>query len=82
MVIIYSKSYCPYCIRAKALLDSKGINYQDISIDNDPYKRDEMIAKSNRHTVPQIFINDYHVGGSDDLFALDGNGQLDKLLNN
>lgn len=80
-VIIYSTNTCPYCERAKDLLDSKGAAYTEFKIDQDPAMRDEMLAKSNgRRTVPQIFINDQHIGGFDDLAALNEKGELDKLL--
>ncbi|VEG92351.1 glutaredoxin 3 [Legionella spiritensis] len=79
-VIIYSTSYCPFCISAKHLLDSKGVQYEEIRVDDFPARREEMIARSGRRTVPQIFINDQHVGGCDDLYALEQQGQLDKLL--
>ncbi|STX29616.1 grxC glutaredoxin 3 [Legionella beliardensis] len=79
-VIIYSTSYCPYCMRAKQLLDSKGVNYQEIRVDEEPEKRAEMMARSGRRTVPQIFINDQAIGGCDDLYALESKGRLDKLL--
>lgn len=79
-VILYGKPVCPYCTRAKALLDSKGIPYQEIRIDLDDTLREEMIQKSQRQTVPQIFIDDKPIGGFDDLYALDKSGQLDKLL--
>lgn len=79
-VVMYSTGYCPYCTRAKELLESKGVVYTDIRVDEYPEKRDEMIAKSNRRTVPQIFINGQAIGGCDDLYALDQAGQLDKLL--
>lgn len=77
---MYSTSYCPYCIRAKQLLDSKGIYYQEIRVDENPEKKAEMIAKSGRQTVPQIFINEQSIGGCDDLYALESQGQLNKLL--
>lgn len=80
-VIIYSTAYCPYCDRAKQLFDIKKVAYQEIKVDEEPALRDEMIAKSGRRTVPQIFINDTHVGGCDDLYALERAGGLDKLLN-
>lgn len=80
-VIIYSSENCPYCVSAKKLLDKKGVSYTEIKVDADPAQRDVMIAKSNRFTVPQIFINDTHVGGCDDLFALERSNQLDNLLN-
>lgn len=79
-VIMYSTAYCPYCSRARQLLEQKGIKFTDIRIDENPDKRAEMIAKSNRQTVPQIFINSRHIGGCDDMYALESQGQLDKLL--
>lgn len=79
-VIMYSTAYCPFCTRARELLLSKNIVYQDIRIDENPEKREEMIAKSGRKTVPQLFINDQPIGGCDDLYALNHDGQLDKLL--
>lgn len=79
-IIIYSKEVCPYCVRAKNLLDKKGVKYQEIKIIDDSTK-DEMIKKSGgRMTVPQIFIGEKHIGGFDDLSALDKKGELDKLL--
>ncbi len=79
-VLMYSTEYCPYCVRARQLLETKGVVYTDIRIDQHPDKRDEMIAKSNRTSVPQVFIDGHSIGGCDDLFALDKTGQLDKLL--
>ncbi|WP_392537910.1 glutaredoxin 3 [Legionella sp. 227] len=79
-VIIYSTGYCPYCVRAKELLQQKQVSFTEIRVDVQPELRDEMISKSGRRTVPQIFINGQHVGGCDDLYALDGQGKLDKLL--
>jgi glutaredoxin 3 len=76
-IIIYSASHCPYCVRAKALLERKGMNFTEVLVDTDDKLRDEMIAKSQRYTVPQIFINDQHIGGFDDLHALDSSGKLD-----
>ncbi|KMV70697.1 glutaredoxin 3 [Rosenbergiella epipactidis] len=78
---IYTKQTCPFCHRAKALLDQKGVKYHEIAIDNDSEKRAEMIDRSQRTTVPQIFIDQRHVGGCDDLFALEQRAQLDPLLN-
>ncbi len=75
-IIIYTKDYCPYCHRAKALLDSKGLKYTEIDVTNDPKKQEEMIEKSGRRTVPQIWIGDKHIGGCDDLFELDSKGEL------
>ncbi len=79
-VEIYTKSWCPFCTRAKDLLDRKGVPYRQIDITTDSMKELEMVIRSERHTVPQIFIDDYHLGGSDDLLAADRSGQLDRLL--
>ena len=80
-VIIYSTSTCPYCIKAKHLLESKGIDYQEVRIDKHPELIAEVVKKSGgQKTVPQIFIDDYHVGGCDDLYAFDKKGRLDSLL--
>ncbi|MHA7849135.1 glutaredoxin 3 [Serratia sp. D1N4] len=77
---IYTKATCPFCHRAKALLNSKGAAFNEIAIDGNNVKREEMIARSGRTTVPQIFIDGQHVGGCDDLHALDARGGLDPLL--
>ena len=80
-VEIYTKMFCPYCTRAKQLLAGKGVTFQEYDITMGGSKREEMLSRANgRHTVPQIFINDHHVGGSDDLYALEANGRLDPLL--
>ncbi|HBV38771.1 MAG TPA: glutaredoxin 3 [Erwinia sp.] len=79
-VEIYTKATCPFCHRAKALLSQKGVDYQEIAIDGDAEKREEMIKRSGRTTVPQIFIDAQHIGGCDDLYALDGRQGLDPLL--
>lgn len=80
-VEIYTKFLCPYCARAKKLLDGKGVAYEEIDISMGGEKRNEMLQRANgRHTVPQIFIGDRHVGGSDDLAELERSGQLDPLL--
>lgn len=82
-VVIYTKGYCPFCIRAKALLDNKGVAYSEIRIDEQPERRDEMIEKANGgYTVPQIFIREQHIGGCDDMMALEASGKLDPLLAN
>jgi glutaredoxin 3 len=81
-IIIYSTEICPYCIRAKQLLDAKKISYQEIRVDLDSVKRQEMEQLSGRRTVPQIFINDQSIGGYDELFALVKSGTLDSLLEN
>jgi len=78
---IYTWQTCPYCRRAKALLDSKGVAYQEISVDGDEPARDAMAQRTGgKRSVPQIFINGQHIGGSDDLHALDARGGLDPLL--
>ncbi|RJT43822.1 glutaredoxin 3 [Rahnella woolbedingensis] len=77
---IYTKATCPYCHRAKALLNSKGASFDEIAIDGDADTREKMIARSGRSTVPQIFIDGQHVGGCDDLYALDARGGLDPML--
>ncbi len=78
---IYSTERCPYCVRAKMLLDSKNISYEEIKVDQDTSRKDEMIERSGgKRTVPQIFIDDKSIGGFDDLWALEQNGQLDDLL--
>jgi len=79
-VTIYTKSWCPYCQRALALLQRRGIGYRERSLEDGPAVRDEMIARSGRRTVPQVFIGDHHVGGSDDLAACEQSGELDRLL--
>lgn len=80
-VEIYTGPHCPYCDRAKQLLKQKNISYKEINIGGDPSLRDEMIARTQgKRTVPQIFINDQHIGGCDDLYALNQAGKLDGLL--
>tara|TARA_Y100001968_G_scaffold307743_1_gene325842 strand:- start:3162 stop:3407 length:246 start_codon:yes stop_codon:yes gene_type:complete len=76
---MYTTEYCPYCERARQLLNHKNIAFDEIRVDNDPQKREEMISKSQRHTVPQIFINGKAIGGCDDLYALEASGKLDTL---
>ncbi len=80
-VEIYTKFSCPYCARAKSLLNRKGADFTEIEITMDSARRSKMIARSGgRQTVPQVFINGAHIGGSDDLAALDARGGLDPLL--
>lgn len=80
-VEIYTTRYCPYCHAAKALLTRKGIAFTEIGVDGDYAARDAMVTRANgRMTVPQIFIGKHHVGGSDDLHALERAGKLDALL--
>ena len=79
---MYTTGYCPYCVRAKALLQSKGVLViEEIRIDTDPAQREDMMRITGRRTVPQIFIGSTHVGGCDDLIALDKSGGLLPLLN-
>ena len=77
---MYLTGWCPYCQRAKALLSTKNLVINEINVDDDAKFREEMTARSGRRTVPQIFIGETHVGGCDDLFALDGSGELDRLI--
>ncbi len=80
-VVMYVTGWCPYCARARRLLAEKGIPYTEIDIEAEPEARAEMIRRSGgRHTVPQVFIGESHVGGSDDLQALDASGGLERLL--
>ena len=78
---VYSTAVCPYCVAAKNLLKSKGLQWKEVRVDADPAQRDLMLQRSGgRRTVPQIFINDQHVGGYDDLVVADRNGRLKQLL--
>ena len=79
-IIVYSGRLCTYCNAAKRLLDKKGVQYNEIMVDNDPALREEMEQRSKRNTVPQIFIGDIHVGGFDDLAELNREGKLDGML--
>lgn len=80
-ITLYTKSYCPYCKRAKALLTAKGVSFTEFEISDSPELTEEMIKRSNgRRTVPQIFIGEQHIGGASDMFALDAKGGLDPLL--
>lgn len=80
-VEIYSTPWCPYCIAAKRLLERKGVSYEDTDVSGNAELRQEMMRRANgRHTVPQIFIGGKHVGGSDDLHALERSGKLDPML--
>jgi len=80
VVTLYVSDWCPYCQRAKGLLAQKNVEFSEINIEDDAKLREEMIVRSNRRTVPQIFIGDKHVGGCDDLFELDRSGELDRLI--
>ncbi len=79
-VIIYESTFCPYCTRAKKLLDNKGVSYTQINVDRNPGDRQDMQSLSGQKTVPQIFFGKRHIGGYDDLFALKCSGELDQLL--
>jgi glutaredoxin 3 len=80
-VIVYSTTVCPYCVRAKMLLDKKGATYEEINLTKNPDRHNEMLEKTGgKRTVPQIFIGDKHVGGCDDLYELELDGELDGLL--
>ena len=81
-IVVYSADYCPYCRRARALLDSKKVDYEVRDVVRDPGLWDEIAERTGRNTIPQIFIGDRHIGGCDDLYALDRCGHLDPLLKN
>ncbi len=82
LILIYTSTICPYCIMAKRLLDKKGATYKELNVDTDPELRQEMMQRTKRRTVPQIYIDDLHVGGFDELRALESNKELDQLLVN
>ena len=79
-IVIYSTAMCPYCVRAKMLLQQKGMRWEEKRIDLDRGLMGEMLQRSKRRTVPQIFIDDHHVGGYDDMAELDASGELDPML--
>ena len=79
-IVMYTTKFCPYCMRARGLLESKGWDYQDIPVDADQGLRFEMIEKSGQHTVPQIWIGGQHVGGCDELFRLEAGNQLKTMV--
>lgn len=79
-VVMYGTRFCPYCVRARMLLDKKNITYTYIPVDEQKEQRAVMVNRSQRTSVPQIFIDDYHVGGCDELFALESQGELDQRL--
>lgn len=80
-VLMYTTAVCPYCVRAKRLLSARGVAaIEEVRVDLDPERRDEMMQRTGRRTVPQIYIGDTHVGGCDDLYALDSAGRLLPLL--
>jgi glutaredoxin 3 len=81
-VVLYHTASCPYCVRAERLLEAKGVkDIEKIRVDLDPAQRQVMMQRTGRRTVPQIYVGDTHVGGFDDLYALDQAGRLDPLLN-
>lgn len=80
MVKIYTLAACPYCVSAKALLARKGVAFEEVGVDGDPVARQHLKDRTGATSLPQIFIGEHHVGGRDDLFALDREGKLDSLL--
>lgn len=79
-VVIYTTTICPYCVRAKMLFQRKGVSYEEIDVSRDNDLRLQLMQQTKQRTVPQIFINEQHIGGCDDLYALDRQGALDPLL--
>jgi glutaredoxin 3 len=79
-ITVYASAWCPYCRRAKSLLTQKNLAFTEIDVDDEARFREEMIARSGRRTVPQIFIGEKHIGGCDDLFALEESGELERLI--
>ncbi len=79
-ILIYTSTICPYCTMAKRLLDKKSVDYRELNVDSKPGLRQEMMQRTQRRTVPQIYIGDRHIGGFDDLYTLDLNNELDPLL--
>lgn len=79
-VVIYSTTFCPYCVRAKMLLQRKGVAFEEVDVSGDAEARQALVARTRQRTVPQIFINDEHIGGCDELYALERAGELDAKL--
>ena len=79
-IVVYTTPICPYCVQAKQLLTRKGAGYREVDVSRDPALRADVMQRSGRRTVPQIWIGEYHVGGFDDLYALERAGRLDALL--
>ncbi len=79
-ITLYATAWCGYCAAARALLHQKGMEFTEIDVDEDPKRREEMIARSGRRTVPQVFVGDQHIGGYDDLKALERSGKLGAVL--
>lgn len=82
LVEIYTRDFCGYCVRAKRLLEQKGVEFVEYNASKEPQRREEMVTRSGRRTFPQVFVRDIHVGGSDDLAAADRSGKLEHLLHN
>jgi glutaredoxin 3 len=80
-ILLYTTGWCPYCERAKALLNRKGLSFREVDVETDPSVREEMMVRSGRRSVPQIFVGDTHVGGFEELYALDRAGKLEQLVN-
>lgn len=79
-ITVYTTGWCPYCQRVRQLLAVKNLTFTEINVEDDSRFRDEMVARSGRQTVPQVFVGDRHLGGCDELFALDRGGELDRLI--
>jgi glutaredoxin 3 len=79
-ITVYATGWCPYCQRVRQLLAGKNLTFTEINVEDDAKFREEMVARSGRRTVPQIFVGGNHLGGCDDLFALDQSGELDRLI--
>lgn len=79
-IIMYSRAACPYCVAARKVFKARNVIWTEVSLDTEPDKRAEMISRTGQRTVPQIFIGDFHVGGFDDLAALEQSGDLDRIL--
>ena len=79
-LVLYGTKFCPFCVRAKQLLNQKKLSFEEIRVDQDAEQRNIMRERSNRTSVPQIFYGDHHIGGCDDLYELERTGELDKLL--
>lgn len=79
-IVMYSRAACPFCVAARNMFQARNLTWTEVSLDTEPDKRAEMIARTGRKTVPQVFIGDFHVGGFDDLDALDQAGDLDRIL--
>lgn len=80
-ILMYSSDYCPFCMRAKALFSQKGYDFEEINVDGNPALRQEMIQKAGRTSVPQIWIDGQHVGGCDEVYAMNRSGSLDQIMN-